>query len=70
MRRRLLEFIVCPRCRSRFRLHAAEARDEDVITAVTAIERGLQDHGFKAGEGAALSAARRALEAPEAAVPR
>jgi SAM-dependent methyltransferase len=40
VRQRLLDFIVCPRCRSRFRLHAAEARDEDVITATLECDGG------------------------------
>ena len=50
--------------------HLGAVYDGDVTTAVIALEAGLREHGLEVSEGAALSAARRALEAPEAAVPR
>jgi aspartate aminotransferase-like enzyme len=50
--------------------HLGAVYDEDVVPAVEAIEGGLREQGFEAVEGAAVSAAERALRAPEAAVPR
>ena len=50
--------------------HLGAVYEDDVAATVSALERGLADHGHQVTEGAALSAAQRALEAPEAAVTR
>ncbi len=49
-----------------FRLgHLGAVYEEDVIATATALERGLQDHGHLVTPGAAVAAARRALESSE-----
>ncbi|HYM51647.1 MAG TPA: alanine--glyoxylate aminotransferase family protein [Candidatus Limnocylindrales bacterium] len=48
--------------------HLGAVYEEDVAATVTALEHGLHDHGYVVEPGAALAAARRVLEAPEAAL--
>ena len=50
--------------------HLGAVYEEDVLATVAALERGLMDHGHAVTEGAARSAALRALTASEAAVSR
>ena len=48
--------------------HLGAVYDDDVVATVEMMERGLEQHGHPVSRGAALAAARRALESPEASL--